>query len=120
MKTSEIIKKAAQQEGFDPEMALKAASIKIRQQGLMPVQFKDSVMLFKPLAEGVGYVYFVTADSPLNAISSFKHFKHNLDKSGVHTVYMEQQNPMILKTLERSGIHPEPSNLGRYALMAHV
>ena len=54
MKTSEIIKKAAQQEGFDPEMALKAASIKIRQQGLMPVQFKDSVMLFKPLAEGVG------------------------------------------------------------------
>ena len=93
MKTSEIIKKAAQKEGYDPEIALKAASLQIRKQGLMPVQFKDSVMFFKPLADGVGYVYFLTADSPLNALGAFKHFKRNLDKSGIHTVYLDRQNP---------------------------
>jgi len=120
MKPSEIIMLAAQQSGINPAAALKATSMKIRSEGLKPIRDKESLMLFKPLTQGVAKVYFISADSHLNMLSAFQTFKKFLKKHAIHHVFMANQNNLILSALDHSGIHPMPSNVPAYPIVARV
>lgn len=120
MKPSEIIAKAAHQAGIDPAEAVRAASIKIQKEKMVPVKNKESLMLFKPVGNGVGAAYFISADSHLNMLSAFKHFHNLLQKDGIHSVFMGNQNKLILNSLAHSGFDISRSNSSTYPLVASV
>lgn len=119
MKASEIIQRAATQVGIDPAVAIKVSADTVRQNHMKLLQHNNSLMYYNIMG-AVAHVHIVTADSQLNMMSSLMYFMRFLATHGVHTAYMNTENPQVLQSLKMVGIEPEGSDDPKYKVMVRL
>ena len=119
MHAHEIIRHTAHQAGIDPNMAIHHAE-KALNEGMEHDKHGETIMFYKMLGNGSAHVHFVTADTPLNLVSSLQFFKHALIHHGVHTIYTNSESKRIATALGSIGVHFTNSNNHQYSKVAHI
>ena len=119
MHAHEIIRHTAKQAGINPEKAIHHAE-KALNEGMEHDKHGETIMFYKMLGNGSAHVHFVTADTPLNLVSSLQFFKHALIHHGVHTIYTNSESKRIATALGSIGVHFTNSNNHQYSKVAHI
>ena len=116
MKSHEIVTHVAGKLGVHPAH-LHQTIDKHMNDGMKDVQHGDTIMFYKLLNHNSCFVHFVTADSPLNLVSSLTYFDHMLKENGIHNIYLNTKSKTLRTALSSAGIHLTPSDNPSYKLM---
>ena len=95
-----------------------AAVQKQLSEGLKLLQFKNSILAIKNLAEGVAQIHFFTVDTEMQLKEDIKHFVDLMRKAGIHKIYDKDADPIFIKAAREFGVTPAQPDNPQFKMMA--
>ena len=95
-----------------------AAVQKQLSEGLKLLQFKNSILAIKNLAEGVAQIHFFTVDTEMQLKEDIKHFVDLMRKAGIYKIYDKDADPIFIKAAREFGVTPAQPDNPQFKMMA--
>lgn len=118
MTPSEIIRKDAAREDYNPDIVIRKIKKLVESKGAVLLQENDSLLLLIGLPDNDAELHLYTADSPLTLAKSLRGFVQKIRDSEIETVYGSAEIPQTLELLKRLGVDVQPSDKEGYYWMA--
>jgi hypothetical protein len=118
MTPSEIIRKDAAREDYNPDIVIRKIQKLVENKGAVLLQENDSLLLLIGLPDNDAELHLYTADSPLTLAKSLRGFVQKIRDSEIETVYGSAEIPQTLELLKRLGVDVQPSDKEGYYWMA--
>lgn len=118
MTPSEIIRKDAAREDYNPDIVIRKIQKIVESKGAVLLQENDSLLLLIGLPDNDAELHLYTADSPLTLAKSLRGFVQKIRDSEIETVYGSAEIPQTLELLKRLGVDVQPSDKEGYYWMA--
>ena len=117
MTPSQIITQDSEKRSLNPRATLQLIAHGIKNKSMILFHKNDSVLVTRLLNKGHCEIFLFALDSPLSLIASGRFFVKCLRNLDLHTAYIRNTSPALLKFLERLGEHVQHSDRPEFEWM---
>lgn len=117
MTPSQIITQDSEKRGLNPQATLSLLAQGVKNKSIILLHRNNSVLAVRLLGSGNCEIFLFALDSPLTLIGSGRFFVTCLRNLDLHTAYIRNTSPALLKFLERLGEHVQHSDRPEFEWM---